>query len=286
MPRHRPLPGRAPRGSSGLRAHTFHDAIPAPRTAEEAAAPAAQALPAAVAPHARLAEWRPIEIHRGWWLRMLPMAWVLGSLLLLIRLTASYAALCRKSGRAINAPESMQTRAGNWLALLGARGRTVRLAISAEISVPVATGPRRPSILIPAQLFEELGDDDLEHIGLHEAAHLARRDDYALMAQRVLESVLALHPVVRWITRQIDLEREIACDDLVVEATGCPRLYAACLTRSLALCGGVRASIAAANVADDRSHLSRRVKLLVDRGRRTVTRVRAARLAAFAVALG
>ena len=267
------------------RAHNFHAAIPAPRTAELAAASAASALPAGGAPRARSVGWRPIEINRGGWLRWLPIAWAVASFLLLVRLTASYAALCRKSARAIDAPESMQARAGRWLALVGAGGRAARLAISAEIAIPVATGPRRPSILIPARLFEELGDDDLEQIGLHEAAHLARRDDYAMMAQRALEAVLALHPVVRWITRQIDLEREIACDDLAVEATGRPRLYAECLTRAFALCGGVRASFAAAHAADRRSHLSRRVALLVDQGRRTGTRVRAARLVAWAAAL-
>jgi len=266
-------------------ARNLHDAIPAPRTADVSARPAAAALPARGAPDTRLADWRPIEIHRGWWLQWLPIAWVLGSLLLLVRLTAGYAALCRKSARAIDAPERLQARAGRWLALVGAGGRGARLAVSAEIAIPVATGPRRPSILIPARLLEELNDDDLEQIFLHEAAHLARRDDYALMAQRVLEAVLALHPVVRWITRQIDLEREIACDDLAVEATGRPRLYAASLTRAFALCGGVRASFAAANAADDRSHLSRRVELLVDRARRTGARLRGARLAAFAAVL-
>ena len=219
------------------RAHHLHDAVPAPQTAEMAAGPAAGALPARGAPRARLAEWRPIQIRRGWWLRMLPTVWMLGSFFLLVRLVASYAALCRKSARAIDAPERLQARAGRWLALAGVGGRAVRLAISAEVAIPVATGPGRPSILIPARLLEELSDDDLEQIVLHEAAHLARRDDYALMAQRGLEAVLALHPVVRWIGRQIDLEREIACDDLAVEATGCPRLYAACLTRAFALCG-------------------------------------------------
>jgi len=273
------LPGLYPR------AHNFHDAVPAPRTADAPAAPAAAALPAGSAPRMRLADWQPIEIQRSRWLRMLPIAWVLASLLLLVRLTVSYAALCRKSARAIDAPERLRARAGSWLALLGAGGRAARLAISAEISIPVVAGPQRPSILIPARLFEELSDADLEQIGLHEAAHLARRDDYGLMAQRTLEAVLALHPVVRWITRQIDLEREIACDDLAVEASGCPRLYAACLTRAFALCGGVRASFAAANAADDRSHLSRRVELLVDRGRRTATRVRVARLAVSTAAL-
>jgi VWFA-related protein len=47
----------------------------------------------------------------------------------------------------------------------------------------------------------------------------------------------------------------------------------------------VRASFAAANAADDRSHLSRRAELLVDRRRRTGARLRTARVAAFAAAL-
>src|SRR5260370_42364254 len=79
-------------------------------------------------------------------------------------------------------------------------------------------------------------------MGLHEAAHLARGDDVALVLQRLLQAVFALHPVVHWIARRIDLEREIACDDFVVEATGQPRPYAACLTRVVELTGGGRTS--------------------------------------------
>ena len=33
------------------------------------------------------------------------------------------------------------------------------------------------------------------------------------LVQRILEALFALHPMVRWIARRIDLEREIACDD-------------------------------------------------------------------------
>ena len=65
---------------------------------------------------------------------------------------------------------------------------------------------------------------------VHEAAHLARWDDYGLLAQRFIEALFPWHPVVRWITRQMDLEREVACDDFVVEATGQARQYASCLT--------------------------------------------------------
>jgi hypothetical protein len=120
---------------------------------------------------------------------------------------------------------------------------------------------------------------------LHEAAHLERRDDYALPMERILEAIFSLHPVVRWIARRIDLEREIACDDLVAEATGQPHRYADCLTRVVALCGPVRGSLAAAHAAGNRSHFSQRVELLIDRSRDTRTRLFGARLAGFAAAL-
>src|SRR5439155_19981806 len=97
-------------------------------------------------------------------------------------------------------------------------------------------------------------------------------------------ALFALHPVLRWIARRIDLEREIACDDLVVAATGQPRSYATCLTRVVELSGCVRNSLAAA-AADDRSHLARRVDVLLDRKRHSATGLLKLRLTAMAALL-
>src|SRR5260370_34684572 len=107
-------------------------------------------------------------------------------------------------------------------------------------------------------------------MGLHEAAHLARGDDVALVLQRLLQAVFALHPVVHWIARRIDLEREIACDDFVVEATGQPRPYAACLTRVVELTGGVRPPLVAPP-AEKRSPLATRAEMLLDKNRHSGT---------------
>jgi beta-lactamase regulating signal transducer with metallopeptidase domain/Tfp pilus assembly protein PilF len=220
----------------------------------------------------------PIEIPASPWLRPILNLWIATSLLLLARVFISYAALYRRSARAIDAPPELAAT------ITGAIRRRIRLAVSAEIAIPIAAGPLRPTILIPSTLLA-MSQDDLEQIALHEAAHLARRDDYALFAQRVIETLFALHPVVRWLTRQIDLEREIACDDIVVGSAQHARTYADCLTRTVALCGGVRTSLAAANVADSRSHLSRRIELLVDRSRSVTTRLPRHQIALIAVIL-
>jgi polysaccharide export outer membrane protein len=149
----------------------------------------------------------------------------------------------------------------------------------------MAVGPFRPAILLPNKLFAAMTQTDVDQIGLHEATHLARRDDYTLFLQRIVEAVFALHPVVRWITRQLDLEREIACDDVVARSGDTARAYADCLTRMVAACGGVRPSLAAANVADSRSHLSRRVELLLRARRNMSPRLRQCPFALIAIAL-
>jgi hypothetical protein len=165
----------------------------------------------------------------------------------------------------------------------------VRALISPDIASPMAAGLFRPAILLPERLLAELGGDEIEQIRLHETAHLLRRDDVALLIQRVMEALFALHPVVRWITRRIDLEREIACDDFVVEQTGQARPYASCLTRVVEIAGGVRSSKFGAAVAaaatEERSHLARRIEMLLDKTRHKGTRLLKVRLLLIAAAL-
>jgi beta-lactamase regulating signal transducer with metallopeptidase domain len=227
----------------------------------------------------------PIEFTAGRWPQRLLTAWAAIALLMLVRLAVSCAMLERRKARAFAPPASIAGHLSGWLVLCGATRKKVRLAASSEISTPMAAGLRRPSILIPARLFDELDEAELDQIGLHETAHLARGDDYALILQRIVEALFALHPVVRWITRRIDLEREIACDDFVIESTGGARPYAACLTRVVELAGGVRASLAAAAATEEGSHLARRVEMLLDKTRHTGTRLLKARFTAVVAAL-
>jgi beta-lactamase regulating signal transducer with metallopeptidase domain len=218
--------------------------------------------------------WR-IEVPADTWLRWLFAGWAALSGLLLLRLVLSSVALHRTSTRSFDIPTTLPST--------GARG--VRVAASVDIAGPVAIGPFRPSILIPAALLDRLEATELEQIVAHEAAHLERYDDLALLTQRIIEALFVFHPVVRWITRRIDLEREIACDDLVIAATGRPRSYATCLTRVVEFGGHSRPSLVAAGVAHDVSHLSRRVDMLLDKTRHTGTKLLKTRLGAVVAAL-
>ncbi|MCC6857463.1 MAG: hypothetical protein IT158_02825 [Bryobacterales bacterium] len=224
----------------------------------------------------------PLAVAAGDWPKWLLGAWLLLSALLLLRLAASWVLLALRSRQASDPPEPLRSQAESWLALCGRR--RIRLAVSRQIGVPVAVGPWRPSVLIPARLLETLEPGELEQVILHEVAHLARRDDYALVAQRVVEALFAPHPVVRWITRRMELERETACDDLVIAALGRPRSYATCLTRVAELSQAPASPLMVA-AAGGRSHFVQRVERLLDRTRHTGTRLLRARLATAALAL-
>lgn len=195
----------------------------------------------------------PLEVTAGAWPIRIFAVWGIATLFLLLRLCASYMLLERRKRRARPA-ENL-------------RAWPVRVLISSDIASPMAAGLFRPAILLPERLLSELNDDELNQIGVHETAHLIRRDDVALLLQRMIEALFALHPVVRWITRRIDLEREIACDDFVVAQTGRARPYASCLTRVVEIAGGVRSSIVAAAATEERSHLARRIEMLLDKTR-------------------
>lgn len=107
--------------------------------------------------------------------------------------------------------------------------RKVVVCTSEQVRVPTALGLIKPAIVIPQWAMEELSTGELEQILLHELAHLRRWDDWTNLAQQLVKAVFFFHPAVWWIESKSALEREIACDDAVLEATGSPRAYAECL---------------------------------------------------------
>ena len=108
-------------------------------------------------------------------------------------------------------------------------GRRVRTLVSEEARVPAATGLWKPAIILPAWALDELSAEDLCAVVIHELTHLQRRDDWTNLLQKAVRAVLVFHPAIWWIESRLSVEREMACDDAVLAATGNPRAYAGCL---------------------------------------------------------
>jgi len=107
--------------------------------------------------------------------------------------------------------------------------RAVTLCVSREVAVPTAIGFFQSAIVFPAWLLSQLSAAEIEVILLHEMAHLRRFDDWTNLAQKIVKAVFFFHPAVWWIENRLTLEREMACDDMVLAQTVSPRAYASSL---------------------------------------------------------
>lgn len=110
------------------------------------------------------------------------------------------------------------------------------VAYCERISIPVVAGIIRPVILLPSWIVTDFDPEHLLLILTHEMAHIRRFDLYVNLLQRLVETALFFHPAVWCVSRQLSLERENCCDDLVVQ-TGYNRVQYACvLVRLAELC--------------------------------------------------
>jgi beta-lactamase regulating signal transducer with metallopeptidase domain len=106
-----------------------------------------------------------------------------------------------------------------------------RVFQSARISVPALIGFFRPVILLPVAMMSSLTTNQVEAILYHELFHLKRYDHYLNMLQNIIEALFFYHPAIWWIGKRIRFEREGCVDELVVEQTQNPHIYATALIK-------------------------------------------------------
>jgi len=140
--------------------------------------------------------------------------------------------------------------------------RKVQLLISTHIQVPVMIGFLKPLILLPVAMFNNLTAEQLEAILLHELAHIKRNDYLLNIFQSIVETILFFNPFIWWITKNIRLEREHCCDDLVIASQVQPLQYAKALVALEEYRLTVNALAMAA--ADNKQHLFHRIKRIME----------------------
>lgn len=220
----------------------------------------------------------PLQITAGAGLLTALAMWAAFSLLRLAQIVRSYRYLRGITRRSHAVSAEWRVNFDYWVLACGI-DRPIRLLVSNEIVSPMAVGFRKPAVIVPGTLLSEFSVAEMDHVILHELAHIARRDDWTNLFARVIGALLPIHPVAVWVVKRIELDREIACDDWVVAVTGEARPYAASLTRLFELCSARRRQLLATGMADRASHLGERIEALLRSGRDFAPRVSLASLA-------
>jgi beta-lactamase regulating signal transducer with metallopeptidase domain len=97
---------------------------------------------------------------------------------------------------------------------------------------PATTGLWKPKIILPAESDLLQDPEVLTDVLSHELAHVARRDYQFAFLSDLVRCLVFFHPAV-WLSRnELRLQRELACDEIVVAERPDRRAdYAECLTR-------------------------------------------------------
>ena len=152
----------------------------------------------------------------------------------------------------------------------------VSVAQSSTARVPCTIGARKPLVVLP-EAFCLANEEQLLSVIGHEMAHVARRDYVSNLIAELLALPLAFHPLTYFIKRQIDRERELACDELVSQRLQSPKLYARSLVWAADVSSRARSQALLLSMFDARSLEDRVMRLT--RSRR-MPGLRAARLMA------
>ena len=138
----------------------------------------------------------------------------------------------------------------------------VRLQLSSVAGSALLLGFFKPMVLLHVNEAER-ESEATEQILRHELAHLNRGDDWLNLIQQCTHAALFFHPAVWWIGKQLSLEREIACDDFVLQRGGTRRAYALLLT-DLAQRMQRRPLLLAPGASNNKSQLQQRIKMILD----------------------
>ncbi len=100
-----------------------------------------------------------------------------------------------------------------------------------DYPLALTCGLRRPTLLLSTWMLEQLDRGELESVLAHELAHVARRDFLVVWLATMLRDAFFYLPTSRIAYRQLQCEKELACDDLAVGLTHHPLALASALAK-------------------------------------------------------
>ena len=143
------------------------------------------------------------------------VAWLAGVIVVLGPMAAGAARLRRTTRRAPEIVDpTWQNRVAELSDRLGLR-RRVRLFRGDDRAMPMIWGVFRPKMLLPAQA-EQWPEAQKRIVLLHELAHARRWDCLTQLIAHLICAAYWFHPLVWYAARCVKVERERACDDLVL----------------------------------------------------------------------
>ena len=150
------------------------------------------------------------------WVRSLALVWGAGCLILLWRFGRSWMRTRQIVNRAQPAPASIARLFEETKSWSDFPNQTQVLATD-QIDTPAACGLIRPKVLLPVWCLQQLDENELRCIFVHELTHLKKKDVWIQLTAHLVSIAHWFNPLVAFANRKLDVYREMACDQRSLE---------------------------------------------------------------------
>ncbi len=144
--------------------------------------------------------------------------------------------------------------------------------LSRLIDSPICVGLWRPRVILPVDLPERIDISQLEHVLVHEQAHIRRGDLWIGLIQRLAQITFWFHPMVYVLNSRIARAREEVCDNFALAGVSAAD-YAQTLVDVHNSISHLHAIPATAALMVPRWDLAQRIEGLLNNERCTMTQV-------------
>lgn len=134
--------------------------------------------------------------------------------------------------------------------------------VACDRPLALAIGSLQPVLYLSGHYLDGLCPEELRAVLAHELAHIARRDNQVAVWAAGLAWMGSLLPQVRRARRALNVERELAADELAVTLTRRPLVLAGVLLQAAR--SAPEQSPPSASALDDPADLPRRIERLLD----------------------
>ena len=147
---------------------------------------------------------------------LLVLIWLVGFAAMLVRLVSSW--LSVRQMKAMRASAELSGLAHQLANRLNVAAPNI---LSADVPAPFVSGARRPRIVLPCDVEQNLSSDQLSAILAHELIHIRHADYLWNLLQRALLALCWFHPAAWFLYFRLRQEREIRCDAVAAAECSC-----------------------------------------------------------------
>lgn len=159
------------------------------------------------------------------WLDSIVFIWCIGLLFQGYRFVADIIFTQKLKHQAVsNLPQQWEQQLQYLVSKIEIKAK-VNFLQSSKVNIPVVIGYLKPVILLPLGILTQLPEAQIKAIVLHELAHIKRHDYLINVVQCIIKVLFFFNPFVLAISKNIDVEREKACDDVAVKISGDPLTF-------------------------------------------------------------